>query len=261
MIREFICGFLIGLANLVPGISGGTIAVVLGIYEKLIMAIVGILKLKFSKDQLKMVSFVGAGLAISIVLGSKFVNWSLNHAAGFTYAAFFGFVVGTVPFLAKQLGKIKIHYIVFGIIIFLFLEYSSISFNTSKFLFPVVGFISAFAMVIPGLSGSLVMLIFGVYNDVLSAVSSMKIDLLFLFGFGAIFGLIFASIFMKYLFEKFLVQTRNFIFGLVIASLLKIQPFDKQSFSLYGYLCVMVVIIITGLASFQLAKSSKLEQG
>jgi len=66
---------------------------------------------------------------------------------------------------------------------------------------------------------------------------------------------------MKYLFEKFLVQTRNFIFGLVIASLLKIQPFDKQSFSLYGYLCVMVVIIITGLASFQLAKSSKLEQG
>jgi len=126
-----------------------------------------------------MVSFVGAGLAISIVLGSKFVNWSLNHAAGFTYAAFFGFVVGTVPFLAKQLGKIKIHYIVFGIIIFLFLEYSSISFNTSKSLFPVVGFISAFAMVIPGLSGSLVMLIFGVYNDVLSAVSSMKIDLLF----------------------------------------------------------------------------------
>ncbi|HEY8540745.1 MAG TPA: DUF368 domain-containing protein [Pseudothermotoga sp.] len=255
--REVVSGILIGLANLVPGISGGTIAVVLGIYEKLIRTIADTVRFKLNKEQFRFIIMVGIGLLSALLMGSKLMSLALDKATGFTYAAFFGLVLGTIPFLFKSLGKIKFGYIFVGIFLFVFVENIKFSFKVSGIFLPIAGFVAAFAMVMPGLSGSLVMLIFGVYKDIINAVSALNFAVLIPFGVGVVFGIAACTLFMKYLYERFPNQTKNFVFGLVVASLLKIQPFDKQTFSFYGYFLLSGVILFSFLFSLWFTKYAK----
>lgn len=250
-------GLLIGLANLVPGISGGTIAVVLGIYEELIKAIVATLKIKPTREQLRLLIYVGIGLVTAIFAGSKLIDISLKRASGITYAIFFGLILGTIPLLFRQLGKIKVLHLLIGIALFLFIEFSGISLDLSKAFISIAGFLAAFAMVMPGLSGSLVMLIFGVYEDVVKAVSEIEFSILIPFGVGVVFGMVVCAIFMKYLYERFPTQTKNMVFGLVLASLIKVQPFDKQSFTWHGYIVVVLLTITAAFVSYRLTKFSR----
>ncbi len=254
---SIIAGILIGMANLVPGISGGTVAVVLGVYEKLIKAIADLVRFRLNRDQFNFIIMVGAGILIALLLGSKLMSTALSKAAGFTYAAFFGLVLGTVPFLFKKLGRLEFAYILAGIVLFIFVENIRFSVKISSALLPLTGFVAAFAMVMPGLSGSLVMLIFGVYEKIINAVSVLNFSVLIPFGVGAVVGIIVCVFFMKYLFERFPSQTRNFVLGLVMASLLKIQPFDKQTFSWYGYLVLFCIIFVSFLFSVWFTKSAK----
>jgi len=256
-VKTILSGFLIGLANLIPGISGGTIAVVLGIYEKLIKAIVAAFKIKLTYEQLKLLLYVGVGVVAAIFAGSKLIDISLRKASGVTYAIFFGLILGTLPLLFKQLGKIKVLHLSIGIVLFIFIEFSGLSLDLSNEFVSVAGFLAAFAMVMPGLSGSLVMLILGVYEDVVEAVSEMKLNILIPFGIGMVFGIVVCAIFMKYLYEKFPTQTKNIVFGLVLASLIKIQPFDKQAFTGYGTIMVGFLTITAAFISYRLTRLSK----
>lgn len=255
--REIASGILIGLANLVPGISGGTIAVVLGIYEKLIRTIAEMVKFRLNRKQFKFIMMLGIGLLSALLLGSKLMSLALDKATGFTYAAFFGLVLGTLPFLFKNLGKIKFGYIFVGIFLFVFVENIKFSFKVSGIFLPISGFVAAFAMVMPGLSGSLVMLILGVYEDIINAVSALNFAVLIPFGVGVVFGIVACTLFMKYLYERFPNQTKNFVFGLVVASLLKIQPFDKQILSWYGYFVLFSIIFFSFLFSLWFTKYAR----
>lgn len=257
IMKNIISGMLIGVANLVPGISGGTIAVVLGVYEKLIKAIADLTRFKLNREQFKFIVMIGIGLISAILLGSKLMSIALDKATGFTYAMFFGLILGTIPFLYKNLGKVKLAYIFIGIILFLFVENSKFSFTISGIFLPFAGFAAAFAMVMPGLSGSLVMLIFGVYENIINAVSTLNFSVLIPFGIGVVFGIATCAMFMKYLYERFPDQTNNFVFGLVVASLLKIQPFDKQIFSWYGYILLFCIISTCFVLSLWFTKYTK----
>lgn len=255
--KNIISGALIGVANLVPGISGGTIAVVLGIYEKLVKAIADLTKFKLNKDQIKFIITVGMGLSIALLLGAKLMNLALDRATGFTYSAFFGLILGTIPFLFKNLGKVRFAYILVGIFLFLFVENIQFSFTVSGAFLPFAGFIAAFAMVMPGLSGSLVMLVFGVYETVVKAISTLNLPVLIPFGMGVVSGIAVCAVFMKYLYEKFPEPTKNFVFGLVAASLLKVQPFDKQVFTWYGYVLTFCIMSICFVVSLWFTKQTK----
>lgn len=257
IMKNIISGMLIGVANLVPGISGGTIAVVLGVYEKLIKVVADLSRFKLNREQFKFIVMIGIGLLSAILLGSKLMSIALDKATGFTYAMFFGLILGTIPFLYKNLGKVKLAYIFIGVILFLFVENSKFSFTISGIFLPFAGFAAAFAMVMPGLSGSLVMLIFGVYENIINAVSTLNFSVLIPFGIGVVFGIATCAVFMKYLYERFPNQTNNFVFGLVMASLLKIQPFGKQILSWYGYILLFCIMFICFTLSLWFTKHAK----
>lgn len=255
--KEIISGVLIGLANLIPGISGGTIAVVLGIYEKLVRSIADLAKLRPSREQFKFIILIGIGIVGALLLGSKLMSIALKQATGYTYAAFFGLVLGTLPFLFKKAGKLRLIYLFGGVVLLVFVENLKLSFKLSGVFLPLTGFVAAFAMIMPGLSGSLIMLIFGAYENVINAVSTLNFSILVPFGIGVVFGILVCALFMKYLYERFPDQTRSFVLGLVMASLIKIQPFNKQVFHWYGYVLLILVILLSFFLSLWFTKYTR----
>ena len=177
--RFFFAGFLIGVANLIPGVSGGTMAVLTGVYEKLITSISNILK--FQWKDIKLLLVVGVGALSSIFLLSKFFEYSLDKFPFYMYSFFFGLIFASLFYLKKD-TKISIIPLLIGIVVVIipyFLPHSSDS-SIIRMIF--AGFAGGAAMVIPGLSGSLMMLLFGVYGDIIGAISNFEVKILLIFG-------------------------------------------------------------------------------
>lgn len=229
-------GFLVGIANIIPGVSGGTMAIIVGIYEKLIDTI-GHLFTKL-KENFFFLMFLGIGFILSILLGSKAIKYALNNFLLFTVLLFAGLVAGGIPLLYKQIkNKKSISNIICAIITFslviviTFINPSSINdFQTitpeAIIILILLGFISAGCMIIPGISGSLVLMILGYYDFILGIISNItKMDLLGynltilgLFLVGCVIGVFFFAILIGYCLKKFKDQTSSAIFGFVLAS-------------------------------------------
>ncbi len=242
-IMLMIKGFFFGLANIIPGVSGGTIALTMGIYEDLIAAISHFFK-NFKKNVLFLLPLViGAGLAI--LLMSKVISYSLDHYPFPTTLFFIGLIFGGIPLLTKKVKgqKIKKIYplcflIPFGIIIGMAFmkEGSAVASLTNitpslvGILF-LVGMVAAATMVIPGVSGSFVLMLLGYYKPIVKTIgnltnfSEISHNLLILipFGFGVLVGIILVAKLIEYLFKKYEVPTYYAILGFIIASILTLM--------------------------------------
>lgn len=240
MIRWFniLRGFLMGIVELVPGISSGTLALLLGIYDELLISIQKL----FSKDFKKAAGFVVPliiGMAIAILSMSSVINYFLVNHTIIVHWFFLGLVFGVVPMIFK-LGNYKyefkaVHYILIVITIVGMYFLSTVNtgvqdvteVDTSPgallFLF-ISGFLGATALVLPGLSGSVILLILGAYPVVIYSISEFTsfnfevLPVLFATGFGVVFGVIFASKFIHYLLTHFTYLTYAFIIGLLLGS-------------------------------------------
>ncbi len=253
--KTLLGGILIGFANLIPGVSGGTIAVVLGVYEKIINAIVSLMKLKISKDQVIFLIQLAAGIGVALLAGSKLMSYLLSFYPAVAYSAFCGLVLGTLPDFYKQIPKLRTIYVLIGVTVLLIVEFSkTATLNLGKPALFIGGILAAIAMVLPGLSGSLVMLIFGIYENVLTALTTLQLSVLIPFGTGVILGIAIAITGMRYLLKNFRNQTYNLILGLLLASIIKIQPFDKQQMTVSVVILSLLTIGVTGFLSFSMSK-------
>lgn len=282
-IINFFKGLIVGIANIIPGLSGGTMAVSFGIYEKLIDSISKIATLlkdffkniknlknffKENKDNIvKLLLFlvpVGLGAIVGIVAFSKLLKFLLTNYDMPTKFAFIGLILGSIPIMFKKANKEKFKKsflipFAFTLIIGMalaILEYMGIagttieSFDLSNIstyvLLLVYGFIAAGSMIIPGISGSFILLLLGAYNAVLGLVSELNILGLIPFAIGAILGVFACSIIIEKLLAKWYSYTFYGIIGFVIGSLPALYP--GFTFNKLGIISIIVLIICTILS-------------
>ncbi len=230
-------GMIIGVANIIPGVSGGTIAVVLKVYDTIIDAISGVTK-NFKKSVITLLPF-GIGAGVGILLFSKIVEFCLEKFPTATNMAFVGLIIGSIPMIYSSTFKSKPKLSTFlcflagfGTMLFMLFvtpDDSSATLITeltvanATILF-LSGVIAAATMIIPGISGSFVLLLIGVYSSILAAISALDIVLLIPFGIGVCVGILACAKIIEKLFSVFPAQTYSVILGLMFGSIFIILP-------------------------------------
>ena len=270
-------GFALGIANVIPGVSGGTIAVILGIYEKLI-DILSNLKTKL-KENFKYLLFLAIGLILAIGLFSNAVTFCLKNYPFATILFFIGFIIGGMPpLLNKVKSKIDIKSVICFIIAFTVVMLMAfitpdtmnksldiINIKTLIILF-LIGVLGAASMVLPVFSVSFVLMLIGYYEPIMNSISEFtklnnlthNILILAMFGLGVLFGIIFMAKLIKILLEKYEIPMYMGIIGFVIASAISILV--SVIGSSYGVLQIIigVILMFVGIiASRMISKGEK----
>ena len=250
LITDIIKGMIIGIANVIPGVSGGTMMVSMGVYEKIIGAVNNLLK-DIKKAILTLLP-IGIGMFLGIVVFSFVIPYCLEVYPFPTSFCFIGLILGGVPFivkpakesLAKDNKKIGVPHILTFLVLFALAvgmaamnetETSSANFDLSigfMIIMFLVGVVAAATMVIPGVSGSLVLMILGFYGGIMASISGFisavlswdmpailhNMGILVPFGIGVIVGIFAVAKLMEWLFAKFPAVTYSGILGLIVAS-------------------------------------------
>ncbi|MFT7898343.1 DUF368 domain-containing protein [Tenacibaculum ascidiaceicola] len=237
-------GMAMGAADVVPGVSGGTIAFISGIYEELLGSISNInlkllktLKNEGLKSAWKQVNgnFLAAlfvGIFISIVSLAKMISWLLIHHPILVWSFFFGLVLASVIYIAKQVTQWNIAsgiLLILGAILAYYITTLNplVSEHSSMLFMFLAGAIAICAMILPGISGSFILVLLGAYKPVLAAVNDRDFTTIAFVGLGAIVGLLTFSRVLKYLFENYKNYTLVVLTGFIIGSLNKIWPWKK----------------------------------
>ncbi len=231
-------GIIMGITDLIPGISGGTIAMILGIYHELIASINGI----FSKDWRRHLLFLAPlvlGVGFALVIFSRLIEWLIVSHSQLLFFFFSGLILGIIPFLLRTANfKKTFKFRHYGVLVLaaslvastIYIRgdnmvsiFTNLTFGSYLFLF-FSGWIASSAMILPGISGSLVFLLLGVYPTVINAISSFNISVILILGLGITIGLIITSKLIQFLFSQFSTLTYAVMIGLVLGSIIVIFP-------------------------------------
>tara|TARA_B100001989_G_scaffold24659_1_gene14796 strand:+ start:888 stop:1748 length:861 start_codon:yes stop_codon:yes gene_type:complete len=243
-ITLFFKGVFMGIADAMPGISGGTIALLLGIYEELIRSISELklslffeLKKGFNPFWKKLngnfLLALVSGIGISLI---SFVKISANFLESFPlfiWSFFLGLIFATVNViykLIKQWSSLNFIFLIISITFSYFLSSFSIYETDEISLLYILfsGVIASSAMILPGISGSLILVILGVYAYLIKSLDNLEMIVIFTFISGALVGLLGFSRILKYLFNKHRDTTYTIMLGLVIGSIEKVWPWNKS---------------------------------
>ncbi len=227
-------GMLIGSTMLIPGVSGGSMAIILGIYDRLVAAVSSFTR-NIRGNAVFLLQFaIGAGLGMFLLAKPILVLWEMYpKAMGFF---FMGAVAGGVPAIYKEAGveKIKWRYAAYVLIGFLIAAGMSLpgvdavttagSGQLSALYLFVAGIIAAVALVLPGISVSFLLLFMGLYNDLMRAVSEMDLSFLLPMGLGILLGVVLVTKALETAMKKYPRVTYLMILGFVAGSLLEVFP-------------------------------------
>jgi len=242
-ISIFLKGLAMGAANVIPGVSGGTIALITGIYERLINAIkscdVTALKLLLKRDfsslakhtDARFLAAIGIGVVVSIVTLAKLFEYLLEAHEKFTMSFFFGLILLSLYYVSKQVKhwtpSVWVSLAV-GTIIATGIAFLAPASENSAFLYLILcGVFAISSMILPGLSGSFVLIIMGNYGLVLGAISSLQFDVLIPLAIGCVIGLIVFSHAIAWVFKHYADHTLATMTGFVLGSLLVIWPWKE----------------------------------
>ena len=247
----FLKGMAMGISDLIPGISGGTIALLLGIYKEFISSLKSInlstlvllIKLNFKKlnEQLnlKFIFPVFIGILISIFIFSKHITYMISNHKILLLSFFYGLILFSSIRLIRNSSPKSIYdflYIVFGFIIgllIMFLEPLSTSHSFFSIFFS--GFIAISAMLLPGISGSYILLILGKYKFMLDSISSLNFSNISIFSLGAILGILSFSKIIHWLIINYYRVTIFFLSGLMLGTLNKVWPWQLNQELVFPY--------------------------
>ncbi len=237
-------GMAMGAADVVPGVSGGTIAFISGIYEELLNSISSF---KFSlinvlnNEGIKVVwkkingSFLLAlfiGICFSVLSLAKLIETLLENHPILIWSFFFGLVLASIIYIAKQikLWNIKCYlYLIFGLIFAYYITTLNpvITQNSSPWFLFLAGMIAICAMILPGISGSFILVLLGAYKPILNAINTKDFFSIIIFMAGAVLGLLTFSRVLKWLFSKYKNYTLALLIGFIAGSLNKIWPWKE----------------------------------
>lgn len=254
-------GFLIGIANLIPGVSGGTFALILGLYDRLITAITSLnldtikaslaLLIGFWKEDVRkrfaaemkridfwFLVFLGIGLLLSVISGAKLIQFLLQNYPQATLALFIGLIF---PSLAVPYKLIEKHsffvwlFLIPGILLTIVPSFfmGDTTGSENPLIAFLTGAVAISAMILPGISGSYIMLVLGEYQIVIGKLSTIlepsSIIFLGAFGIGCLLGLLIFTHFVKWLFLKYKSHTMTFLLGLILGSFFILWPFKDYA--------------------------------
>ena len=272
MLKKILQGIVVGIANIIPGVSGVTMMVAMGLYDKLIHSITH-LKSEF-KESMKLLLPIFAGAGLAIVLLSRLFEFLLANYPIPTNFAFCGLIAGSLPFIFKKVkghsvsvGKLIPFFIFFGIVILMAVlgENGGAAADVSFSLINViklfaVGIIAAATMVVPGVSGSMMLMLLGYYdtiietiNDFIDALIAFNLNeilrvfgILVPFGIGIVIGIFAIAKLIEFIFKKAEIHAYYGIIGLILASPIAIlMKTDWSQFSL-PLLALGIVTFIAG---------------
>ena len=271
-IKHFIQGGLIGIGNIIPGVSGATVALILGIYKRLIAvidalnmeAVFSVLKSlsswsKFKEEMHRIqgwfLATVLCGVLVFVYAFSFAISYCLENFHDATYSLFFGLILASIVIPFRYITK-KTWYgwlaavVAASFVVCLSLGISAeeqaqahqkkmmikkgaaqqklnVDYTELGYYF-VAGAVAISAMILPGVSGSFILLLMGSYFDVLLAIKQLDLWILAFFGCGCLVGLIGFTKIMKYLLEKYESTLMFFLSGLILGSLYSIWPFKRE---------------------------------
>jgi putative membrane protein len=239
-------GLAMGAADVVPGVSGGTIAFITGIYEELVTTIsnidFGLIKAWKTGGFLNMWNKLNGnfllalltGIAISIFSLMKLMSFLLDTYPILVWSFFFGLVLASVWYIGKQIPKWKlIHYVGFILataVAYLITSLTPAGETQSLIYLFFCGSLASCAMILPGISGAFILVLLGAYKQIIDAVSNFDIKVFVVVALGAIVGILSFSRLLKWLFKKHEYITLSILTGFVFGSLNKIWPW-KQTLS------------------------------
>ncbi|MET3503986.1 putative membrane protein [Halalkalibacter oceani] len=236
--RNIFKGMTMGISDLIPGVSGGTIALVLGIYQNLLAAINGLFTRQWKKHLMFLLP-LGIGIVAALLAVSHLVEWLLAEYPQPTFFFFLGLIIGIIPklmhdieftrtFTAAHYVLLLIGALIVGLTVFVKEDelapvMTALSTGDYALLF-FAGWLASSAMILPGISGSFIFLLFGVYPTVVNALSTINIPVIMTVGAGIAIGLIVTSRFIAWLLRQFKVGTYAVIIGFIVGSIIVIYP-------------------------------------
>lgn len=240
ILRYFITGFAMGSADIVPGVSGGTIAFIAGIYEELIHTIKivsseGVKKLLkldvkglFDLIPYKFLVPLGAGILTAIFTFARFLEFALSDYPVFVWSFFFGLIVASIFLVRKKVKtwnpRLYGALIIAAIIAYMIVGAVPVETPATFLAFFLSGAVAITAMILPGISGSFLLLIMGKYQQILGAVTDFDFVILGAVAAGAVLGLGLFSQLLSYLFKHYHDLMVASLTGLMIGSLRKVWP-------------------------------------
>ena len=232
-----------GAADVVPGVSGGTIAFITGIYEQLISSIsqidVPLIK-KIFGGQLKEVwrqvngNFLMSlliGIGISVLTLAQLAHYLLKEHPIFLWSFFFGLVVASILYIGKQIEKWRLVHVISAVIAiavaYFITRLTPASGTDNLFYLFLCGSIAISAMILPGISGAFILVLMGAYSTVTKAISDFDLKTVAVFGLGAVIGLLSFSKLLKWLFDRHKNLVLAILTGFITGSLNKVWPWKK----------------------------------
>jgi len=267
----FLKGMAMGISDLIPGISGGTIALLLGIYKDFISSLKSInyksfiylVRLDFKKlnNQLNLCFLLPVffGILSSIFIFSSLISFLLLDYKVLLFSFFFGLIFFSSIRLISSLkptSTLDFLTVFVGLVIGLsFFFVSSLSTSNSIFSIFLAGFIAISAMLLPGISGSYILLILGKYKFMLDSISSFNWINILIFSLGAITGILSFSKMIHYLLQNYYRSTIFFLSGLMMGALNKVWPWQLDNKIVLpegDILMPFIIFIISGIISYNL---------
>ena len=259
----FIKGLFMGIADIIPGVSGGTIALITGIYIRLVHAISGI-NLRFISRLVKgdfegVKKYIGdidfqlfipllTGIGLAVFLMSNLLDYLLQNFEASTYAFFFGLILASAVLLYKQIKGFSVKIMIFSIAGFLagfFLSgLATLQIGHSLPVIFLSGMIAICAMILPGISGAFMLLFLGMYDYMIDVLKNLQFLEIFIFILGALIGILAFSRVLNYILRKYESITISFLIGLMLGALRLL--YDNVASTMDS----IVHVVISGLLGF-----------
>jgi len=242
-------GFIVGLGKIIPGVSGSMLAMTLGIYENVLEAVTNFFD--NPKKHFKLLLNFGIGVFLAIIIFSKIILFLLTNYYNETMYLFLGLILGTLIPFSKNLKLNLKNILIF--FIFLSLMFLTTYLDTStNFIFTgtvfnylyviVLGIIDAFTSIVPGISGTAIFMMLGVYEFVLNILANPFSNIFLIYLFGMVFGIVVICYIMNYLLKNKKEETHSIIFAFMVGSILILFLDIIEALNLY-----LIIIFILGV--------------
>lgn len=262
----FIRGVLMGSADIVPGVSGGTIALITGIYAHLVEAISkirfgflkpllkgdinGFITQMFEEIDFKFFIPLVLGIGIAFLTLAKVVTFCMDNYPAWTYSFFLGLIIASAVILFKKLHEVNLKNLVFALIgavlTYVFVSLNPIAANHSLPILFISGMIAICAMILPGISGSFLLLLLGQYEYMLNALHQLHLSEIIVFVVGALIGILGFSKILNYLLKNHEEVTMAFLIGVMLGSLRVpgVEILNSAGLNFSGlFPCIIIAII------------------
>jgi len=240
VIKTFLKGMAMGAADIVPGVSGGTIALLTGIYERLINGIKSVgpetVKILFSKGIPAAWKQIDGNFLLAVVLGigtsilvfARVIHYLLDHYPIPVWASFFGLVLACIWFVGKQVEQWqwqRVAMLILGVLIAGGIASSNpTEVEATPLILFACGALAICAMILPGISGSFIMLLLGVYGTIIGAIKSFDMAILSIFAAGCLVGIMGFSRVLSWVLSRYHSATLALLTGFMVGALIKVWP-------------------------------------